>query len=158
MAIVAVSRRVQDSHPPFDKVRMGFGKPYNGYNREAMLQNSHVNSVRTHNGFNQEHMLPNGQNGHVYFPPARSHNGFNHDSGGGRPYGSRDAEIARNFHDQHEVVFRMLCSADRIGGVIGNSGAIVRALENELGASISVSYPAFDCNERIITITAFEVR
>ncbi|GFS32732.1 RNA-binding KH domain-containing protein [Actinidia rufa] len=42
------------------------------------------------------------------------------------------------------------------GGVIGKGGTIVRALQNETGASISVGGSVADCDERLITITAME--
>lgn len=59
---------------------------------------------------------------------------------------------------QQEVSYRILCSNDRVGGVIGRGGSIVKALQNESGASISVGPPVAECDERLITITAFENR
>ena len=56
-----------------------------------------------------------------------------------------------------EVVFRLLCSNDRAGGVIGRGGTIVKALQDETGASINVAGPVAGCDERLITITAMEV-
>lgn len=58
---------------------------------------------------------------------------------------------------QQEVIFKILCSNDRVGGVIGKGGTIVKALQNEAGASISVGAPVAECDERLITITASEV-
>ncbi|PSS19222.1 KH domain-containing protein [Actinidia chinensis var. chinensis] len=55
-----------------------------------------------------------------------------------------------------EVVFRLLCSNDRAGGVIGRGGTIVKALQDETGASINVAGPVAGCDERLITITAME--
>ncbi|KAE8008327.1 hypothetical protein FH972_004848 [Carpinus fangiana] len=55
-----------------------------------------------------------------------------------------------------EVIFKFLCSNDRVGGVIGKGGAIVRALQNDTGASISVGASIANCDERVITITASE--
>ncbi|PSS02785.1 KH domain-containing protein [Actinidia chinensis var. chinensis] len=57
---------------------------------------------------------------------------------------------------QEEIAFRLLCYHDRVGGVIGKGGTIVRALQNETGASISVGGSVADCDERLITITAME--
>ncbi|KAI3815326.1 hypothetical protein L1987_14989 [Smallanthus sonchifolius] len=57
---------------------------------------------------------------------------------------------------QQEIVFRMLCSSDRVGSVIGKSGTVVQALQKESGASISFGAPVADCDERLITITAME--
>ncbi|XP_076894515.1 KH domain-containing protein HEN4-like [Bidens hawaiensis] len=57
---------------------------------------------------------------------------------------------------QQEIVFRMLCSSDRVGSVIGKSGSIIQALQNESGANISFSGPVAGCDERVITITSKE--
>ncbi|KAK9943033.1 hypothetical protein M0R45_008658 [Rubus argutus] len=46
--------------------------------------------------------------------------------------------------------------ASGVGGVIGKGGAIVRALQNETGATISVGGSVAECDERLITITASE--
>ncbi|CAJ1961354.1 unnamed protein product [Sphenostylis stenocarpa] len=57
---------------------------------------------------------------------------------------------------QQEVTFRILCSNDRVGGVIGKGGNIVRALQIETGATISIGPSVAGCEDRIITITASE--
>lgn len=59
---------------------------------------------------------------------------------------------------QQEVLFRMLCSCHAAGCVIGKKGTIIRALQNEAGASISFSSPLAKSHERVITISAWEVR
>lgn len=144
-ALIAISRRLQDC-PPYEKPRMVFGRPQSGFN------------------FNREPTLPNG---HMDFSPTRtlvnetapkSPGNFTF---GGQLYGSLNAETSpsidlRNSQGQHIIVFRILCSSDRVGGVIGKSGTIVRALENESGASISVENTSPDCDERLITITSIE--
>lgn len=58
---------------------------------------------------------------------------------------------------QQEVTFRVLCSNDRVGGVIGKGGGIVRALQSETGATISIGPSVAECEDRLITITASEV-
>lgn len=58
---------------------------------------------------------------------------------------------------QQEVVFRLLCSNDTAGSVIGRKGSIVRALENETGADIRFAAPKTSSGERVVTISAFEV-
>lgn len=58
---------------------------------------------------------------------------------------------------QQEVVFRILCSNDKVGSVIGKSRTIIQALKNESGASITIGASVSDCDERLITITAMEV-
>ncbi|XP_057515962.1 KH domain-containing protein HEN4-like isoform X1 [Amaranthus tricolor] len=55
-----------------------------------------------------------------------------------------------------EVVFKILCSNARVGGVIGRGGSIVKALEEESGASINFGPSVANCDERLITISAKE--
>ncbi|KAL2348997.1 hypothetical protein Fmac_002997 [Flemingia macrophylla] len=57
---------------------------------------------------------------------------------------------------EHEVVFRLLCSNNVAGSVIGKRGAIVRALESKTGASIIFAAPLSEFAERIVTISAVE--
>ncbi|KAG9440189.1 hypothetical protein H6P81_020354 [Aristolochia fimbriata] len=57
---------------------------------------------------------------------------------------------------QKEVKFRLLCPNDKVGGVIGRSGSIVKAMQNETGASISVGATVTGSSERAITIYALE--
>ncbi|KAJ0443059.1 putative K domain-containing protein [Helianthus annuus] len=57
---------------------------------------------------------------------------------------------------QHEIVFRMLCSNDRVGSIIGKFGTVIQALQKESGASISFKGPVSDCDEQLITISAME--
>ncbi|OMO85254.1 hypothetical protein CCACVL1_10315 [Corchorus capsularis] len=57
---------------------------------------------------------------------------------------------------QQEVVFKILCSTDRVGGVIGKGGSIIRALQNDTGASIAIGATITDCDERLVTVTASE--
>ncbi|RZC28091.1 RNA-binding KH domain-containing protein RCF3 isoform B [Glycine soja] len=57
---------------------------------------------------------------------------------------------------EHEVVFRLLCSNNVAGSVIGKRGAIVRALESKTGASIIFAAPLSEHAERIVTISAVE--
>lgn len=58
---------------------------------------------------------------------------------------------------QQEVSFRILCSNDKVGAVIGKGGTIIRALQSEAGAFISVGATMPECDERLITVTASEV-
>uniref|UniRef100_A0A0R0G6M7 K Homology domain-containing protein n=1 Tax=Glycine max TaxID=3847 RepID=A0A0R0G6M7_SOYBN len=57
---------------------------------------------------------------------------------------------------KQEVTFRILCSNDRVGGVIGKGGNIVRALQSETGATISIGPAVAECEDRLITIAASE--
>ncbi|MED6137997.1 hypothetical protein PIB30_070217 [Stylosanthes scabra] len=57
---------------------------------------------------------------------------------------------------EREVVFRLLCSNNVAGSVIGKKGAIVRSLESKTGASIIFAAPLSEFAERIVTISAIE--
>ncbi|KAL9244782.1 hypothetical protein vseg_018509 [Gypsophila vaccaria] len=58
--------------------------------------------------------------------------------------------------NQQEVVFKILCSNDRVGGIIGKGGSIIRALQEETGAKISIGPSVTDCDERLVTVTSKE--
>ncbi|KAE8698548.1 KH domain-containing protein [Hibiscus syriacus] len=55
-----------------------------------------------------------------------------------------------------EVVFKILCLNDRVGGVIGKGGATIKALQSDTGASVTVGATFTDCDERLVTVTASE--
>ncbi|CAI9280587.1 unnamed protein product [Lactuca saligna] len=55
-----------------------------------------------------------------------------------------------------EIVFRILYSSDKVGSLIGKSGTIIQAIQNESGAHIAIGAPILDCDERLITISAME--
>ncbi|CAK7323730.1 unnamed protein product [Dovyalis caffra] len=50
---------------------------------------------------------------------------------------------------EEEVVFRLLCQADKVGSLIGKGGSVVRALQNETGASIKIAEGVSDSDERV---------
>lgn len=59
---------------------------------------------------------------------------------------------------QEEVSFRILCSNDRVGSVLGKGGSIIKSIQNETGAVISIGDLVDACDERLITVKAKEVR
>ncbi|KAK6258782.1 K Homology domain [Theobroma cacao] len=74
-------------------------------------------------------------------------------------FSSMDADGDSNLDSngtQKEVVFRMLCSNGAAGAIIGKKGAIVRALQNQTGASIMFAAPVTESGERVVTISALE--
>ncbi|CAK9178129.1 unnamed protein product [Ilex paraguariensis] len=136
-ALAAVSCRLQDC-PPVDKSRM----------------------IRSRNF----EAVPWEPDSHMDFPLPRSSmlqpvptSSINYASGG-HPLSSEADRVPTmdSRTSQQEVVFRILCSNDKVGGVIGKGGSIVRALQSETGALISVGASPPDCDERLITITAKE--
>lgn len=53
-----------------------------------------------------------------------------------------------------EAFFRILCPADKTGGVIGKGGAIIRQLREETGAKIRIDDSLSGCDERVIVVIA----
>lgn len=56
-----------------------------------------------------------------------------------------------------EFSMKILCSAGKIGGVIGKGGFNVKQLQQETGASIHVEDASTESDERVIRVSAFEV-
>jgi predicted RNA-binding protein YlqC (UPF0109 family) len=57
---------------------------------------------------------------------------------------------------EEEVVFKLLCQLEKVGSLIGKGGCIIRALQNETGASIKIADAAPDSDERVVVISARE--
>ncbi|KAE8683121.1 hypothetical protein F3Y22_tig00111213pilonHSYRG00064 [Hibiscus syriacus] len=57
---------------------------------------------------------------------------------------------------EEEVVFKLLCQADKVGCLIGKGGSVVRALQCETGAAIKIADTSHDSEERIVVISARE--
>ncbi|KAJ4707102.1 KH domain-containing protein [Melia azedarach] len=55
-----------------------------------------------------------------------------------------------------EFSMKILCSAGKIGGVIGKGGFNVKQLQQETGASIHVEDASTESDERVIRVSAFE--
>ncbi|XP_004250161.1 KH domain-containing protein HEN4 [Solanum lycopersicum] len=52
-----------------------------------------------------------------------------------------------------QVHFRLLCHVSTAGGVIGNSGGLIRQLEAQTGCRIRFEDPLPNCHERVVNIT-----
>ncbi|KAF5190689.1 Rna-binding kh domain-containing protein rcf3 [Thalictrum thalictroides] len=52
-----------------------------------------------------------------------------------------------------DVTFRLLCHAEKIGGVIGKGGTIVKKIHHETGCDINVLDGPLDSDERVIVIS-----
>ncbi|KAB5547520.1 hypothetical protein DKX38_010926 [Salix brachista] len=59
-------------------------------------------------------------------------------------------------NEQFQVQFRMICSHGAAGSVIGTGGSIVRAMQNETGASITFAPPITNSDDRLVTVSAME--
>ncbi|KAF8028413.1 hypothetical protein BT93_E1119 [Corymbia citriodora subsp. variegata] len=51
------------------------------------------------------------------------------------------------------LCFRLLCSSERVGGIIGKGGNVVRALEQDTGCEIKVVEGLSDAEDRIVAIS-----
>jgi len=133
-ALIAVSHCLQDC-PPLSKVSVSSSTPtVSSSDRSSSDPNAelfpHLNSLLT----SMEGLS-------IYERPTNSNETTGSDSKGA----------------EQEVVFRLLCSNNVAGSVIGKRGAIVRALESKTGASIIFTAPFSESAERIVTISAVEV-
>ncbi|XP_020222467.1 KH domain-containing protein HEN4 [Cajanus cajan] len=142
-ALVAVSHRLQDCPPP-DRTKMMGSRHHEVVQRETFsvplesLTNLHIDHHQQRSS-----ALSNRSNGDAYGAPKLS------------------AEVDRvSTPDpkafQQEVTFKILCSNDRVGAIIGKGGSIVKALQNESGATISFGPSVDACEDRLVTITASE--
>ena len=78
----------------------------------------------------------------------------------GHPHGSGNMRTDRGWQssgENEELAFRILCPNEKIGGIIGRGGSIVRSLQEEIGVRIKVSEPVAGSPERIVVITSIEV-
>ena len=129
-ALVAVCRRLQDC-PNVDKTKSIGGRPPDVVPHQS-LPDPRVDL------FQQRSLV---------LPPIPS-NTISYASGS-HPLSMNTERIStldpKTLHQ--EVIFKILCSNDRVGGVIGKGGTIVKALQNETGASISVGAPVAECDE-----------
>ncbi|KAK7389463.1 hypothetical protein VNO78_24533 [Psophocarpus tetragonolobus] len=64
--------------------------------------------------------------------------------------------VSHRMFVEEEVVFKLLCHHDKVGSLIGKGGSVVRALQNETGASIQIVEAGPDSDERVVVISARE--
>ncbi|KAL6012805.1 hypothetical protein ACLOJK_003294 [Asimina triloba] len=101
------------------------------------------------------------------YPPANYHI-----PGQGAPFAARPHSVADfhpssipRFHEndsfvlgrmrasQEVITFRLLCTDDKIGGVIGKGGSIIKALQHETGCDIKIPDAVPDSDDRVIIVT-----
>ncbi|KAH6837924.1 hypothetical protein C2S53_000393 [Perilla frutescens var. hirtella] len=82
-----------------------------------------------------------------------------------RPFHGHGAPYPSGFHDGEAgfpsrmnfppemITFRLLCDEEKVGGVIGKGGSIVKALQHESGCDIKVLEGTGDAEDRIIIIS-----
>jgi hypothetical protein len=42
-----------------------------------------------------------------------------------------EPNLIRRVHPQEEITFRLLCSNDKVGGIVGKAGTIIQALQRD---------------------------
>ncbi|KAG6402617.1 hypothetical protein SASPL_134819 [Salvia splendens] len=82
-----------------------------------------------------------------------------------RPFHGHGAPYPSGFHDGDNgipgrmnfppevITYRVLCNEEKVGGVIGKGGSIVKALQHESGCDIKVLEGTGDAEDRIIIIS-----
>lgn len=85
-----------------------------------------------------------------------------------RPYDTADISMFPKFHDgagpgqfqgpPEQLIFRLLCSNDKVGSVIGRGGSIIKSLQHETGCEIKVHETTPETDDRIIIISSPAVR
>lgn len=78
--------------------------------------------------------------------------------GPGAPYSSRFHDVEGSIHGRMNyppdaLSFRLLCSEEKIGGVIGKGGCIIKALQHETGCEIKVLDRVAGSEDRMIMIS-----
>lgn len=89
-------------------------------------------------------------------PPMPWMGGFRNQPSGFVP-GCIDGGPGQGGEASAEFSMKILCPAEKIGGVIGKGGFNVKQLQQETGASIHVQDATTEADERVIRVSAFEV-
>lgn len=142
-ALVMVSTFLQNS-PPLNGYPPPLCKAY-----ESSSSSTNGNSEDPHSEFfpnlRSSSSLPNNASEAAAAAASTSHSPSSGNSFQGR---SKDTD--------KKVVFKIICTSVAAGGIIGKQGTIIRALQNETGASISIGAPLKASGERLVTISARE--
>ncbi|XP_062082633.1 KH domain-containing protein HEN4 isoform X2 [Humulus lupulus] len=146
-ALVAVSRRVQDC-PSVDKT-----KAVGNRQLEAVVPQETLPDLRMEHLSHRNLMLPTYTTSSLSLPTSS----ISYVSGV-RPLALESERITalEEKMQPQEVSFRILCENDRVGSVIGKGGSVIRALQSDTGANVSVGVSLADCDERLITVSASE--
>lgn len=89
-------------------------------------------------------------------PPAPWVEAYGNHHSGFAPRGFNGVPPGPVAEPSAEFSMKILCSAGRIGGVIGKGGFNVKQLQQETGASIHVQDASAESDERVIRVSAFE--
>lgn len=89
-------------------------------------------------------------------PPMPWMGGYANEPSGFGPGSFDDFPAAHGREAPSEFSMKILCSATKIGGVIGKGGSNVRQLQQETGASIHVDDISAESDERVIRVSSIE--
>ncbi|KAJ9173067.1 hypothetical protein P3X46_016242 [Hevea brasiliensis] len=89
-------------------------------------------------------------------PPRPWMGGYGSQPTGFRPDGFNGATSGHGGEHSAEFSMKILCSAGKIGGVIGKGGSNVKLVQQETGASIHVEDASAESDERVIRVSACE--
>ncbi|KAF2299519.1 hypothetical protein GH714_032342 [Hevea brasiliensis] len=84
--------------------------------------------------------------------------GYGSQPTGFRPDGFNGATSGHGGEHSAEFSMKILCSAGKIGGVIGKGGSNVKLVQQETGASIHVEDASAESDERVIRVSACEAQ
>lgn len=145
-ALYEVSTRLHQN-PRKDKPPLNFSKPYGAQSFHPPVTNKlpPANPVWSHRN-SSSHGMP-------LVPLMGAYR--DHPSGVG-PGGFDAFPSGHGGETSAEFSMKILCSAAKIGGVIGKGGCNVKQLQQETGASIHVEDASTDSNERVIRVSALE--
>uniref|UniRef100_A0A0C9S6Z6 TSA: Wollemia nobilis Ref_Wollemi_Transcript_10183_3113 transcribed RNA sequence n=1 Tax=Wollemia nobilis TaxID=56998 RepID=A0A0C9S6Z6_9CONI len=62
--------------------------------------------------------------------------------------------LSQRMSSQEEITFRLLCSNEKVGGIIGKGGSIIKGLQRDTGSDIKIADAVPDEDERVVIITA----
>ncbi|KAF9687449.1 hypothetical protein SADUNF_Sadunf02G0094600 [Salix dunnii] len=114
--------------------------------------------LRDHDSFPANHSGTSHSSGHPHHRPE-AYLQRHSSSGRGKPYGvgprdRHESVIQDQMKPVPEVLtFRLLCHNERVGGVIGKAGTIIKILKQETGCDIKVMEGVSDSEERVIVIS-----
>ncbi|KAF8399129.1 hypothetical protein HHK36_014994 [Tetracentron sinense] len=89
-------------------------------------------------------------------PPMPWVGGYGNHSSGFVPGGFSGIPAGNGGEASGEFSMKIVCSAEKIGGVIGKGGCNVKQLQQETGANIHVEDTTPESDERVILVSSFE--
>ncbi|KAA8547806.1 hypothetical protein F0562_004235 [Nyssa sinensis] len=137
-------------NPRKDKPPLGFPMPYGG-------QGFHPPGPPMANMPPPGNSMWSQRNSNSHdMPPMPWIGGYRNQPSGFGPGGFNGVPAEHGREAPNEFSMKILCSAGKIGGVIGKGGFNVKQLQQETGASIHVEDASAESEERVIRISSFE--